>query len=283
MGRGAIRVGASFCLDGWTPLPPPPVPPPEEQRAFSAALKEAVRRRWPDYPPDEALGVLSIASMYSRPYLLALIEGPWPASGMDSQVRRDLERALGCRLPAIAGAADLAAAAKAKAAKGLFVKKTPPQVEQETLPLLGGEEVRPAPEAKAVRVGDAAPRRRGKAKRRRRTARARTVPKTVKAGAAKTKAAKQDRPRGEGKHTAPTKQPRSGPKNGLCVDPGEGIRLARALTAVGLEPDRAARLAGLDPKALTRMLAGRARMPQAVAERLRGLVRAARDLREETR
>ena len=123
----------SACLDGWAPPPPPPVPSQEEQRAFGAALRDAVVRRWPDYPLDEALDVLSVAAMHARPYLEALMDGPWPAIGMDGGVRRDLERALGCRLPAITGAADLATVAKERAAaKAAKPKAAPPATK--TLP-----------------------------------------------------------------------------------------------------------------------------------------------------
>jgi hypothetical protein len=85
------------------------------------------------------MNVLSIAAMYARPYLEALMDGPWPATGMDGVVRRDLERALGCRLPAITGAADLAAAAKERAAaKAAKPKAAPPATK--TLP--GGKRTR---------------------------------------------------------------------------------------------------------------------------------------------
>ncbi len=120
-------------LDGWTPPPPPLTPPAEEQRTFGAALRDAVVRRWPDHSWDEALDVLSIAAMYARPYLEALMDGPWPATGMDGQVRRDLEKALRCRLPAVTGAADQEAAARSRAAaKAAKPKAAPPATK--TLP-----------------------------------------------------------------------------------------------------------------------------------------------------
>ncbi|MDA8144683.1 MAG: hypothetical protein M0Z27_01285 [Thermaerobacter sp.] len=208
------------------------------------------------------MGVLTVAAMYARPYLEALMGGPWPASGMDGQVRRDLERALGCRLPAITGAADLEAAAKSRAARGLFTKKTKPSaMAQEMLPLL--DEVHQPPPVKAVAVGDAAPKRRRKAKRRkpRRT-------KTVKTKAIKT--------------PAPKPPKRAKPPADVAT-PQAVAALAKQMAAVDLDVPRAARLAGLDPKALARMLAGRARMPQAAADRLRALIRAALALREEVR
>ena len=105
------------CLAGWTPPPPPPVPPEEERQAFGTALREALLRRWPDTDEAEATERLSIMAMYPILYLRGLMDGPWPAAGMHAAVRRDLERALGCRLPAITGALDAAAAGRARAAK----------------------------------------------------------------------------------------------------------------------------------------------------------------------
>ena len=265
---------ASYCLDGWSPPPPAPIPPQGEQRAFGAALREAVLRRWPDYPWDEAVDVLSIAAMYARPYLEALMDGPWPDSGLDGAVRRDLEKVLRCRLPAVTGAADQEAAARSRAAKGLFVRKAeppspPPGMAQTALPLAELEEIRQPEKPPTIRVGEAAPkRRRGKAKRRR---------KTSKAKAAKAPAPKTAAPKPKTVRTAK-------PKPTVDVAPPQAMAaIVRGLTAADLAPDHAARLAGLDPKALARMLAGKAKMPKATADRLQGLIRAARALREEAR
>ncbi len=279
---------ASYCLDGWSPPPPAPIPPQGEQRAFGAALREAVLRRWPDYPWDEAVDVLAIAAMYARPYLEALMDGPWPATGMDGAVRRDLEKVLRCRLPAVTGAADQEAAARSRAAKGLFVRKAeppspPPGMAQTALPLAELEEIRQPEKPPTIRVGEAAPkRRRGKAKRRRKTSKAKAAPKTAKAKAAKAKAAKATAP----KTAAPKRKTvrTAKPKPTVDVAPPQAMAaIVRGLTAADLAPDHAARLAGLDPKALARMLAGKAKMPKATADRLQGLIRAARALREEAR
>jgi hypothetical protein len=225
--------------------------------------------------------------MYTVPYLLALIEGPWPASGMDGAVRRDLEKVLRCRLPAITGAADQEAAARSRAAKGLFVRKAeppspPPGMAQTTLPLAELEEIRQPEKPPTIRVGEAAPKRRGEAKRRRKTSKAKAAPKTAKAKAAKAKAAKATAP----KTAAPKRKTvrTAKPKPTVDVAPPQAMAaIVRGLAAADLAPDHAARLAGLDPKALARMLAGKAKMPKATADRLQGLIRAARALREEAR
>ena len=277
------------CLANWSPAPPPPVPPPEEQRAFGAALRDAALRRWPGYSWDEAMDVLSIAAMYARPYLEALMDGPWPDSGLDGAVRRDLEKVLRCRLPAVTGAADQEAAARSRAAKGLFTKKAKPEprAEQETLPLLDGpeEEVKQPPPVRAVAVGDKARRRKGKWHKKARRA---------KATAAKTAASKTAKPPKAAKRTAAPKpkagktaKPKPAPKPAKppaeAATPQAVAAIVRGLAAVDLTPAHAARLAGLDPKAVARMLAGKAKMPQATAEKLRGLIRAAQALREEAR
>lgn len=296
---------ASYCLDGWNPPDPPPPLPEEEQRAFGAALRDAVLRRWPDYPWYEALDVLSVAAMYAQPYLEALMDGPWPATGMDGAVRRDLERALGCRLPAITGAADLAAAAKERAAARAAKPKAAPPAAK-TLPGgkgsgrgIGGGRIRTeAPPQSSERpfLSPLAPRSRGggtgvsencaaparkpiprraMAKAAKPRGRAAMAPKAPKPAARGTVPAKAPAgPAKPGRRTpgtaaeAPKAPVRNRSRKPPAAPPEDMTALSGALQAAGLTVKRAAGMVGVEPAALRRILSGREPAPPELRKKL---------------